>query len=70
MTTWGEFVAALSESDHARLIIAIGAALQEVRHLSEVATRNGDIEDAHDHLAAAIRWLADVAEVVRDPPLP
>ena len=71
MTRWTDYTAALTESDHRQLIIALGAGLQEARHASECATRDGTVEDARRHVITAIVHLSDALPLLVvgfDPP--
>ena len=61
---WSDFTARLTEQDHQRLIIALGAGLAAARQASEVATQNGEVEDARRHVQTAILQLGDVLELL------
>lgn len=67
MTTWTEYTATLTEGDHRRLVIALGAGLSAARQASEVATGNGDVADARRHVATAIAQLTDALTLLRPP---
>jgi hypothetical protein len=68
--TWNAFTATLSENDHKRLVIALGAGLQEARQASAVATGNGLLEDARRHVATALAHLEDVRVLLGSPAAP
>lgn len=61
---WSDFTARLTEQDHRRVIIALGAGLTAARQASEVATQNGEVEDARRHVQTAILQLGDVLELL------
>ncbi len=62
--TWNEYVATLTQQEQIRLIVALGAALTEVRQASEVATSNGLVEEARRHVATAIAQLEDARRLL------
>jgi hypothetical protein len=68
--TWNDYTATLSAQDHTRLIIALGAGLQEARTASAVATSNGLLEDARRHVATALAQLEDVRVLLGSPAAP
>ncbi len=66
--TWNEYTVTMSDEDHKRLVIALGAALRETRKASEVATGNGHVNDAREHVFTALAHLTDVAAVLGSKP--
>ena len=74
MMRWTEYTATLPEAEHKRLVIALGAGLREARLASEVATGNGDADDARRHVITAIIQLRDALRMLAPgadwPPLP
>ena len=65
--SWREFVARLPESDHARLLVALGAGLQEARLASQIATQNGRVDEARSHVATALAHLTDALNLLQPP---
>jgi hypothetical protein len=65
--SWREFAATLPEADHRRLLIALGAALQETRLASEVATQNRGVAEARQHVATAMAHLTDALQLLQLP---
>ena len=64
---WRDYVATLPEGEHRRLMIGLGAALRSVRLASQVATEDGELEDARNYAAAAAAHLADVLQLLNPP---
>jgi hypothetical protein len=65
MTSWNDFTATLSEQDHKRLDVAMGAG---ARKASGIATINGDAAAAREHLFAALENLMAAAQLMRPNP--
>jgi hypothetical protein len=68
MTTRRDFTQTLSEQDHNRLLIALDAAALAIGRTRDIATQGGELDDARDHIAAAMTALRDVDEVLRVAP--
>ena len=68
--TWQAFTATLTDADHRRLLIALGAGLQEARLASQVATENGSVTAARAHVAAALAHLTDALALLQPPATP
>ena len=62
---WREYTMTLSDADHRRLVIALGAGLAEARQASEIATNNGDVLVARTHVATAIHQLTEALALLR-----
>ena len=65
--SWQAFTALLTEGEHRRLLISLGAGLQEARLASTVAIENGSVTEARDHLATALAHLSDALALLQPP---
>ena len=61
---WNEYTATLRAADQRWLVVALGAGMREARKASEVATSNGVVEAARQHVATAISHLQDVQRLL------
>lgn len=62
--SWNEFAGRLSPKEHARLVVALGTALQQNRKASQAALENGQVEQVKEHVETAISFLSDVLRIL------
>lgn len=61
---WHDFTAQLSDQEHRRLVVALGAGLREARKAAEAAYDNGRLEDVVTSLDLAISWLTQAQQAI------